>query len=72
MGKADKFIKGLLGGAAVGMLTAILLAPESGDGIRKSIRERIEGALEEARQAAAEQRAALEEELARLQGNSRE
>ena len=72
MGKAVKFIKGLVGGAAVGVLTAILLVPESGEGIRRSLRGRIEEALEEARQAAAEQRAALEEELARLQGNRKQ
>jgi len=69
MGKVGRFIKGLVGGAAVGVLAAILLVPESGEGIRSSLRKRLEEALEEAHQAAAEQRAALEEELSRLQGN---
>lgn len=60
------FVSGLILGAAVGAVTALILAPESGDELRREIRSEIDDILNEGRSAASKRRAELEEQLARL------
>jgi gas vesicle protein len=69
MGKFGKFLGGATAGLLAGAVAALLLAPESGDGLRKTFQQRLTAIREEARRAAAEQRAMLEAELARLRGD---
>jgi gas vesicle protein len=69
MGKVSKFIRGTTTGLLAGAAIALLLAPDSGKGLRAAFRQRLEAIQEEARRAAAEQRATLEAELARLRGD---
>src|SRR3954447_9923262 len=59
--RAFKFTAGGLTGAAVGATVAVLLAPESGQDLQRSIRERIRAA----KIAGAEAKAAKEAELVR-------
>ncbi len=66
MGKLTKFMGGVIGGAVIGAATALLLAPESAENLRNRLREEIAAIQEQARQAAEEQRRALEAELERL------
>lgn len=66
MGKLTKFMGGVLGGAVVGAATALLLAPDSAENLRNRLRAEIAAIQEQARQAAEEQRRALEAELERL------
>ncbi len=68
MGKFGKFIGGVTAGLLTGAAIALLLTPDSGKGLQANLRQRLEAVREEARRAAAEQRAALEAELARLRG----
>ncbi|NPA92230.1 MAG: hypothetical protein GXO56_00945 [Chloroflexi bacterium] len=68
MGKLSKFLGGALGGMVVGAAVTLLLAPDSGKGLRAQVQERIAYIQNEARRAAEAQRAALEAELARLRG----
>ncbi len=60
------FVSGLILGAAVGAVAALILAPESGDELRREIRGEIDDILSEGRSAASKRRAELEEQLARL------
>ncbi len=66
MGKLTKFMGGILGGAVVGAAMALLLAPDSAESLRNRVRAEIAAIQEQARQAAEEQRRALEAELERL------
>lgn len=63
MRKVFGFLVGLLAGAAVGVVTAILLAPYSGSEVRERIRIRVQELIEEGRRAAADRRAELEIQL---------
>ncbi len=60
------FVSGLILGAAVGAVAALILAPESGDELRREIRSEIDDILNEGRSAASKRRAELEEQLAKL------
>jgi gas vesicle protein len=60
------FLSGMLLGAAIGAVTALILAPESGDQLRKDIRREIDEILNEGRRAASDRRSELEDQLARL------
>ena len=64
MRKVIDFVVGLLFGGLVGATLGLLLAPRSGLDTRQLIRERINEIIEEAKQAAAEQRLELEARLA--------
>jgi gas vesicle protein len=66
--KVIDFVVGLLFGGLVGATLGLLLAPRSGLETRQLFRERINEIIEEAKQAAAEQRLELE---ARLQAAKR-
>lgn len=63
MRKIIDFVVGLLFGGLVGATLGLLLAPRSGLETRQVIKERINEIIEEARQAAAEQRLELETRL---------
>lgn len=63
MRKVIDFIVGLLFGSLVGATLGLLLAPRSGLETRQLIRGRINEIVEEAKQAAAEQRLELEARL---------
>ncbi|MBO9310573.1 MAG: YtxH domain-containing protein [Chloroflexi bacterium] len=58
------FVLGLLFGAALGAPFAFLLAPASGQSLRKQAEQRVRHALQEAQAAAEAKRKALEAELA--------
>lgn len=60
------FFAGVVSGALVGAVVAILLAPVSGEDLRIQIQERASYVQEEVKKAAAERRAELEEQLASL------
>lgn len=66
------FLLGLLGGAAVGVATAMLLTPSSGEELRSDLQRRL-GALRGELQAAADQRRAeLERQLEAMRNPRRE
>lgn len=60
------FLIGIVVGALVGSTIALLLAPESGEGLRKEIRARGQGFLAEVRGAADARRIELTERLDNL------
>ncbi len=62
----EKFILGLVSGAMVGALIALLLAPSSGTDMQKKLRDYSGKLSDEVRTAAQEKRSALEAELASL------
>ncbi|MBI4772237.1 MAG: YtxH domain-containing protein [Chloroflexi bacterium] len=66
MSKPVSFIAGAMCGAVIGAVAALLLTPESGQDLQERARERVEGVLSEARQAAEERRAEMEAQLAKL------
>ncbi|MGB9641248.1 MAG: YtxH domain-containing protein [Anaerolineales bacterium] len=57
------FFIGAIFGGVMGALLAIMLAPSSGEEIRLELRERVAKFQNELRQAAAQRRAELEEQL---------
>jgi gas vesicle protein len=63
------FLSGVILGAAVGAAAALVLAPGSGDEIRKELRREIDDVLNEGRKAASQRRSELEEQLAQLRRN---
>ncbi len=69
MGKFSKFLGGATAGLLAGAVAAWLLAPDAGKDLRKTFQQRLAAIQEEARRAAAEQRAMLEAELAQLRGD---
>jgi len=66
MNKIFSFVIGMLMGAMVGGLIAILLAPSSGEELRGQIQERSIQLSDDIKTVAAERRAELERELAQL------
>jgi len=60
------FLIGILVGALVGSTVALLLAPETGDELRKEIRARGESLVEDVRQAAVSRRLELTQHLEAL------
>jgi gas vesicle protein len=63
MRKVFNFIAGVMAGAILGSVAALLLAPESGGELQERIRARGQQLIEEARKAAAAQRAEMEAQL---------
>jgi len=63
MRKAVSFFAGVLAGALVGGMAALLLAPRSGSELQEQIRARVQELIEEGRRAAAARRAELEAQL---------
>jgi len=66
MRKFFSFLMGTVMGALVGATVALLLAPESGEEIRGSIRQRFMALQEELGEAAASRKIELERQLANL------
>jgi gas vesicle protein len=66
MQRAISFIAGLLTGAFVGAMVAILLTPVSGENLQMQIRTRAQNIEREIRKASSERRAELEKQLAAL------
>jgi gas vesicle protein len=64
MRRAVFFVLGLLFGATLGAMFAFLLAPSSGQTLRKRAEQHVRHALREAQAAAEAKRKALEAELA--------
>ena len=60
------FLIGILAGAFIGGLLAILFAPASGEELRAQMQERAQYIQSEVRRAASERRAELERQLAEL------
>ena len=60
------FLIGIMVGALVGSMVALLLAPETGDQLRKEIRARGEGLVNEVRHAAESRRIELTQHLEAL------
>ena len=58
------FLGGFLLGAAIGGTIGLLLAPQSGADLQRSLRERANLVIEEGRRAAADRRAELEAQFA--------
>jgi len=65
--KILSWLIGLSIGAAIGAVIIMIFVPETGEQITNRIKEGFEGAMEEARKAAATRRKELEEELATIQ-----
>ena len=66
MNRFLSFFAGVISGALVGAVVAIILTPVSGEDLRIQIQERASYVQEEVKKAAAERRAELEEQLAAL------
>ena len=63
MRKLLGFMVGLLAGAVVGGVTALLLAPYPGTELQERVRTRVDELVEEGKRAAASRRAELQAEL---------
>jgi gas vesicle protein len=66
MRKFFSFLMGSVMGALVGATVALLLAPESGENLRGTIRQRFIALQDEVSQAASNRKMELEEKLANL------
>jgi gas vesicle protein len=66
MRKFFGFLMGTVMGALVGATVALLLAPESGEELRESIRQRFEALRDELGEAATTRRIELEKQLSNL------
>jgi len=66
MRKFFGFLIGTVMGALVGVTVALLLAPESGEELRGTIRQRFESLQGELQEAASSRRVELEKQLANL------
>ena len=66
MNRVGNFILGAMLGGLVGAVTALLLAPSSGQQLRSNVATRAEQIRSEVTQAAATRRADLERQLAEL------
>lgn len=64
MGSFFRFLGGFVFGALVGGIAGLLLTPQSGEDLQRTMRERMQQVIEEGRQAAAERRAELEAQFA--------
>lgn len=66
MNRFLSFFAGVVSGALVGAVIAIIMTPVSGEDLRIQIQERASYVQDEVKKAAAERRAELEEQLAAL------
>jgi len=66
MGRITGFLAGLMSGAIVGSVAALLLAPSSGRELQARTRERVESLIDDARSAAESKRVQLEAQLEAL------
>lgn len=63
MQRIMSFIAGLMAGAVVGAVSALLLTPASGEELQSRVRDQVEVVISEARQAAVDRRAVLSQRL---------
>jgi gas vesicle protein len=70
MNRFMSFWAGVLCGAAVGAVAALLLTPASGEELQEQARDQFDSLWDDARRAADEKRAELEAQLAALKRNS--
>ncbi len=63
MRKAFSFLAGLVVGASVGAVVAILFAPSSGPELQRKVRTRVQEIIDEGKRAAEARRVELEAEL---------
>ncbi|MHB8134253.1 MAG: YtxH domain-containing protein [Anaerolineaceae bacterium] len=66
MKKMFSFLNGFISGALVGGLVMLLFTPDSGEGFRDSVKEKILNLKNEISDAAQEKRVELESELTKL------
>ncbi len=66
MGKITGFLAGLMSGAIVGAVSALLLAPTSGRELQSRAREQFDTLVDDAKTAAETKRVQLEAQLATL------
>ena len=66
MGKISGFLAGVMSGAIVGAVAALLLAPMSGHELQTQTRDQFDHLIEDARHAAETKRVQLEAQLAAL------
>jgi len=66
MRQISGFLIGIFAGWLVGATVALLLAPQTGEGLRNEIRSRSTGFVDEIKGAAEDRRAELEKQLAAL------
>ncbi|MFC2054645.1 YtxH domain-containing protein [Chloroflexota bacterium] len=66
MDTATRFLAGFLLGSLIGVSTALLLAPKSGEELRGQIRDETTRIQDEVKKAAADRRADLEQQLTAL------
>lgn len=66
MSRASSFLQGVLFGAMIGAALAILLAPSSGEDLRRNMQSRADKIRSDVEEAAAQRRAELEQRLAQL------
>ena len=66
MNRLIAFLSGAACGAVVGVATALLLTPSSGDELQTTVRDWFEGLWDDAQQAVEDRRSALETQLAEL------
>jgi hypothetical protein len=71
MNRLLSFFAGVVSGALVGAVVAILLAPSSGEDLRIQIQERATYVQDEVKKAATDRRAELEEQLATLRSSKK-
>jgi gas vesicle protein len=69
MRKAMAFVFGAIVGGILGAVTALLLAPYSGDELRTVFQQKIENVQAEIKEAAVQKRAELEEQLQEFIGS---
>lgn len=66
MKKAFSFLNGFFTGAILVSLVVLLFTPESGEGVRSSVKEIVERTKQEINKASQEKRLELEAELTKL------
>lgn len=66
MNKLFSFLAGAMCGALIGGVTAILLAPSSGDELRAQAQQHINNAIEEGKKAQQETKMRMEAQLAQM------
>ncbi|HET7012072.1 MAG TPA: YtxH domain-containing protein [Anaerolineales bacterium] len=71
MRRMMSFLTGVIFGAVVGAVTALLLAPASGEELRSQARERIDDLTDEVREAYSARVSQLEAELEKLRSRAK-
>ena len=70
MNKMFSFLAGAMCGALIGAVTAILLAPVSGEELRATVQTRLDEAIQEGKRATEETQKRLEAQFAQMKGEA--